>query len=246
MRMQKLLDVSLLIIALLVVWYALTLTSAGVALAGPVATFERLAHMLGTHDFWLNAQATLTAFVYALAIAIAMGIGLGLWLGIHGFSGAVGEPILVSFYSLPKITLYPLILLIFGLGMSAKVAFGAIHGFIPIAIFTIGAIRNLNPIYYKSARVMRMSSGQLIRHIVLPGAAPEMFSGVRIGFSLTLLGVLFGEMFASQRGLGFAIISSIELNDVSRMLAITVFIAVLAVAANVVLLAIDRRLHRVA
>lgn len=240
---NKLVDVFLLVIAILVIWTGLTFTAAGVALAGPIPTFEKLWTLLGTDYFWDNARATLTAFVYALLIGSGLGIGIGLWFGLHRFSGEVGEQILVSFYSLPKITLYPLVLLIFGLGISAKVAFGALHGFIPIAIFTIGAIKNLNPIYYKTARTMHMGGFALIGHIILPGAAPEIFSGLRIGFSLTLLGVLFGEMFAAKLGLGSLIMSSIQLNDVTRMLAITVFLAVIAVAANIGLLAIDKRLH---
>jgi NitT/TauT family transport system permease protein len=237
-------DAAVLVVVLAAVWYALTLTSAGVALATPSATFERLAALLATPSFWLDVQATFVAFLYALAISIVVGIGLGLWLGLSRFWGEVGEPILVSFYSLPKITLYPLVLLLFGLGLPARVAFGAIHGVIPIVLFTMNAIRNLDPVYYKSAKAMRLSRAELIRGIVLPGAAPEVFSGIRVGFSLTLLGVLIGEMFASQHGLGFVIMSSIELNDVSRMLAVTVFLAILAVAANVGLLALDRRLHR--
>lgn len=237
-------DAVILIVALFALWYALTFTAAGVALATPLATVERLASLLATPMFWLSIQATFTAFFMALLISIVIGVGLGLWLGLHYVAGEVGEPILVSLYSLPKVTLYPLVLLVFGLGLSAKVAFGAIHGVIPIVLFTMNSIRNLQPVYYKSARVMQLSRGDLIRRIILPGAAPEIFTGLRIGFSLTLLGVLIGEMFASQHGLGFLIISSIELNDVSRMLAVTLLLAVFAVAANVGLLAIDRRLHR--
>lgn len=244
MKRASLRDASVLVVALLVIWYALTFTSAGVALATPAATFERLGQLLATPSFWLDVQATLTAFAYALVIAIVAGIGLGLWLGLSRFWGEVGEPILVSLYSLPKITLYPLVLLLFGLGLPARVAFGAIHGVIPVVLFTMNAIRNLDPVYYKSARAMRLTRTELVFGIVLPGAAPEVFSGVRVGFSLTLLGVLIGEMFASQHGLGFVIMSSIQLNDVSRMLAATVFLAMFAVAANVGLLSLDRRLHR--
>ncbi|HET9577151.1 MAG TPA: ABC transporter permease subunit, partial [Usitatibacter sp.] len=72
---------------------------------------------------------------------------------------------------------------------------------------------------------------------------PEIFSGLRIGFALTLLGVLIGEMFASQRGLGFLIVNAIDLHDISRMLAVTLLLALFSIAASVVLLAIDRRLH---
>ena len=64
-------------------------------------------------------------------------------LGAHRLSGEVAEPILVALYSIPKITLYPVILLLFGLGISAKIAFGVIHGIIPVAIFTMNAVRNI-------------------------------------------------------------------------------------------------------
>ena len=57
---------------------------------------------------------------------------------------------LVAIYSIPKMTLYPILLLMFGLGMSAKIAFGAIHGIIPIALFTINAVRNVRPILIKT------------------------------------------------------------------------------------------------
>lgn len=240
------LDAILLTAGILVVWQALTFTTAGVALATPLATVERLRTLLWSADFWPHAWATLRAFGLALLIAIALGFALGLWLGLHRLAGEVGEPILVSLYSLPKITLYPLILLVFGLGLPAKVAFGAIHGVIPILLFTMNAIRTMRPVYAKTARVMRLSRGRLIRRIILPAAAPEIFSGLRIGFALTLLGVLIGEMFASQRGLGFLIMNAIDLHDISRMLAVTLLLALFSIAASVVLLAIDRRLHGIA
>ena len=79
----------------------------------------------------------------ASVLSIAGGTLVGLWLGLRQFAGDVADPILGALYSLPKITLYPIILLIFGLGISAKIAFGAIHGFFPIAIFTMNAARNV-------------------------------------------------------------------------------------------------------
>ena len=82
---------------------------------------------------------------------------LGLWLGLRRFAGDVADPILGTLYSIPKITLYPIILLIFGLGVSAKVAFGVIHGILPIAIFTMNAVRNVAPVYRRTALMMRLS-----------------------------------------------------------------------------------------
>ena len=98
----------------------------------------------------------------AVLIAYGLGLALGIWMGAHRLSGAVGEPILVTFYSLPKITLYPVILLIFGLTLAGKVTFGAIHGVLPVALLTMAAIRNIPPVYLKAARTMHLSPWQTI------------------------------------------------------------------------------------
>ena len=95
------------------------------------------------------------------------------------------EPMLVALCSIPKITLYPIILLVFGLGMSAKVAFGAIHGIIPVALFTLGAVRSTRPIFVKTGRVLKLSKPEMVRSILFPAAVPEIFTGLRVGFSLT-------------------------------------------------------------
>lgn len=241
--MRRAMETLIFIAALVALWQLLYLYSGEVALSSPAATAVKAAQLLASAEFWPHAGETLAAFAYALAIAVAGGLAIGLGLGLHRPSGAVAEPILVSLYSLPKITLYPLILLIFGLGMPAKVAFGAIHGVIPVVIFSMNAVRTLSPVYLKTGRVMRVSRAGMVFTIVLPAALPEIFSGVRVGFSLTLLGVLIGEMFASQRGLGFLIMNAIGLHDVLTMMAVTLLLAVLAVTANGLLLALDHRLH---
>jgi len=109
---------------------------------------------LTSAQFWPHAAATGIAFAYACLIALAGGLALGFLLGANRLAGQVGEPILSSLYSIPKITLYPVILLVFGLGISAKVAFGALHGIFPVALFTIGALKNTSPVLLKTARVL--------------------------------------------------------------------------------------------
>ena len=128
---------------------------------------------------------------WALLLAVVGGLALGFRLGLNRTSAEVAEPILVSVYSLPKVTLYPLILLVFGLGVPAKIAFGTLHGIIPIAIFAMNAVRNVAAVHFKTARVMRLSRRQTLLTIVHSRrACPRSSSGLRIGFSLTLLGVL--------------------------------------------------------
>ena len=241
--MRQLLDSLLVVVALVAVWQGLHWFAGDIAIASPGATAERAATLLGSASFWGHFAETFAALGYALVIAVLGGMTIGMLLGLHRLSGEVAEPILVSLYSLPKITLYPLILLVFGLGMSAKVAFGAIHGIIPVAIFTLGAVRTIAPVYFKTARVLQLSRRQLVASVIIPAAVPELVSGLRVGFSLTLLGVLIGEMFASQRGLGFLVMNAIGTLDVPTMMAVVLLLAVVAILISAGLLYLDRRLH---
>jgi NitT/TauT family transport system permease protein len=237
-------DLALLLLGLLLVWQLAHEWAGDVALTAPLATLDYAGQLLGSARFWPNVIETAQAFVYALAISALGGLALGLALGANRLSGDVAEPILVAVYAIPKITLYPLILLVFGLGLPAKIAFGAIHGIIPVTLFALNAVRQIAPVHRKTARAMRLSRLQAAWSIWLPAALPEIVTGQRVGFSLTLLGVLIGEMFASQRGLGFLLINAIERNDGKTITAVTVMIATVAVLANAGLLALDRRLHR--
>lgn len=237
-------DIVLLLLGLAAIWQALHWFAGEVALTSPADTVLAAFAMLRSPRFWGHAFETLRAFGYALLLSYLIGLALGLWLGAHRLSGAIAEPMLVALYSLPKVTLYPLILLIFGLGLPAKVAFGAIHGVIPVAIFAMNAVRNIKPIHLKAARSLNLSPAQTVTGVLVPAALPEIVSGLRVGFSLTLLGTMIGELFASQRGLGFLILNAIGLNDVETMMAVTLMLAVFAVIVNSALLALDRRLHK--
>lgn len=238
------LDSVLLLAALVIVWEGVYRLVGDVAITGPVGTIEHLAELFGRPRFWLHLEESLRAFVLALLISWIAGVGIGVWLGANRLAGEVAEPILVALYALPKVTLYPLILLLFGLGLSAKVAFGAIHGMIPVAIFAMNAVRNIRPVYLKTARVMRLDAWTAARTVLVPACLPEVVSGMRVGFSLTVLGVVIGEMFASQRGLGFMIVNSIGMADVATMMAVALLLFAFAGTANAFLLALDRRLHR--
>jgi NitT/TauT family transport system permease protein len=237
-------DTLILFIVMLAIWEALHRVAGSTALPAPMATMTYLMHVVPSPRFAANAAATLLAFSFALALAYAIGLAIGVWMGAHRLSGAVGEPILVAIYSLPKITLYPVVLLIFGLGISGKVAFGAMHGILPVALLTMGAIRAIPPVYLRSARTLHLSPWQTITTVLLPAALPEVFTGLRIGFTVTLLGVLLGEMFASKLGLGAMIMNAMSLAQSEEMMTVAIVLFAFAAIANALLLWIEHRLHR--
>jgi NitT/TauT family transport system permease protein len=243
-RSSAALDKVLLLLALVVLWQLLSLAVGPEVLTTPLATLRRLARLLAEPGFADHARETGSAFAAALVISLVGGLGLGVLLGAHRLSGEVTEPLLVGLYSIPKITLYPVVLLLFGLGMSAKIAFGAIHGIIPVILFTMNAVRNIPQVYLRAARSMRLTPAQMFTHVLVPASLPEIVTGFRLGFSLTLLGTLIGEMFASQRGIGYLLIKSMESNDTDILIALALLLVVLATAASWLLLALERRVHQ--
>lgn len=235
-------DPLLLIAILLAGWQLLYFAVGDVALSSPAKTFASVVRMLGDARFLPHVRETLLAFLQGFAIALAIGLAIGLTLGASRLSGEVAEPLLVALYSIPKVTLYPVILLVFGIGMPAKVAFGAIHGIVPISLFAMNAIRNINPVYLRTARVLRLSPTQTAAKILLRAALPEIVTGIRVGFSLTLIGTLLGEMFGAQRGLGFLLMQAMSLHEMERILSLTLLLVVFAATVNAGLLALERRL----
>jgi NitT/TauT family transport system permease protein len=243
--MRRFIDQAMVAVVMVAGWQGLHLAVGGGSLASPGSTVVELFHLLGTATFWGNVSETARALALALVIALSGGVLLGVMLGVNRLSGVVAEPILLNLYALPKVTLYPLVLLVFGLGLSAKVAFGVMHGLIPILMFTMNAIRQMRPVYLRASKVMRLPLRRTILHVILPAIVPEIVSGLRLGFSLTLLGVLIGEMFASQRGLGYLLTSAMNLGDIRTIMAVALFLTVFALACNGLLMMADRRLkHR--
>ena len=236
-------DHIILIAAVLLLWQLAWYLAGSEAITPPVQTVQRLAVLMSGARFWEHARASGIAFACAAALALAGGLLMGIAIGASRAAHEILTPILSTLYSIPKIMLYPVILLVFGLGLSAKVAFGAMHGFFPVALFAIGAIRNIPPVFLRTARVMRLSRLDLVRGILLPAALPEIVTGLRIGFSTTFLGTLMGEMFASSEGLGFMMIRATDIHNVPDIMALTLLAFLVATAANALILAVEKRVH---
>jgi NitT/TauT family transport system permease protein len=237
-------DTLIIVMLVLLAWQALHQMVGATALPGPVPTLAYLAEFVPSERFAVNAWATLVCFFYALLLSYGIGLAIGVWMGVHRLSAAVGEPILISLYTLPKVTLYPVVLLIFGLSVAGRITFGAMHGVLPVALLTMSAIRNIPRVYWKSAQALHLSRRQTLLTVLFPATLPEVVAGLRIGFTLTLLGVLLAEMFAAKHGLGSLIINAMQLLQGEEMLSVAVVLFAFAAVANALLLWIEHQLHR--
>ena len=243
-KLERAGELAVLIGLLLAAWQLMHHIAGDVAMTTPLETIRYTAKLLASADFWPHFQTTGKAFLIALIIALAAGSFVGIVLGFHRLSGEVAEPILVALYSIPKVILYPIILLVFGLGLTSEVAFGTLHGIVPVMVFTMNAVRNIKPVLIRTGRVLGLSTWAMMRTILLPAAFPEIFTGLRIGFSVTLLGTVMSEMFGSKRGLGFLLMNALGVNDVQLIMSLALMLVTFAAIANTTLMAIEKRIYR--
>lgn len=239
--MSRRLDPLLVLLAALAFWQLAFHLAGPAALASPPATLARLATLAARPAFQADAAATATSFLVSAALSAIAGVLLGAVLGLNRLLGRVIEPVLASLYALPKVTLYPVVLLLFGLGAPAQVAFGVMHGLIPVVLLTTAAVTQLRPVLLRTGRAMRLPRAVMLRRIVLPAVLPDVLAALRIGIPLALLGVLIGEMFAGRHGLGSVAMRAMESNDTETLLAVALLLAAAALVINTALSRLARR-----
>lgn len=229
-------------LVVLVVWQIASLSLDRSALPSPWDTAAAVAD--GIVDGWLvdGIAVTLRAVVMAFVVAALAGLATGLWLGSSRFWGEVLDGPLLWTYALPKITVFPIFLLIWGLGESSRLAFGAFHGFFPLAIVVLTGVRAIPAVYLRSARSLRLSRWDVVRHVLVPAAAPSIFSGLRFCFSLCFLGVVLAEMFGSAEGAGYELVRRITLQQLPEIFAIALSLMAIALIVNLLMMAVERRL----
>ncbi|MBC5811580.1 MAG: ABC transporter permease [Candidatus Eremiobacteraeota bacterium] len=229
-------------VAFFAVWQIASATFASYVLPSPLVTAQTV--VTGIREGWLVGATlvTLKETIPAFLIAATTGFALGVLLGVSRFWGSVFEPMILGTYAIPKITLYPIFLLVFKVGSASKIAFGFFHGVFPIQIVSQAATANLNPVFLKVARTLGLSPWQIAVHVVMPAIFPALIVGLRLAFSLTFIGVVLGEMIASNAGLGFLLSASDATFDLKRTLAVLVVLAVIGVGANALFFAWERRM----
>ncbi len=200
----------------------------------------------GARRGWVQRalQETLTATAAAFVLATVAGVGFSLVVGLNRFWADVWEPILVWIYSIPKVVLYPVVILTFGISLKASIAFAFISAVFPVAIITFGAVRAIPPILLKVAASYRLSPWKVFFEIVLPVAAPSIATATRYSFCLSFLGVIVGEMLGTRQGMGQELFKAIALNDIERIFGIALVLSLIALVINAGLLVVERRVAR--
>lgn len=191
-------------------------------------------------DILISLQRLVLGFLLGGIPAIIIGILMGISRPVRAFV----EPLITATYPIPKSSLLPLILLIFGLGEMSKVVMVAIGVFFPIAINATAGVLNISPIYRDVGRSFKASGWDTFRTIALPGALPFIMTGIKLGAGLALVLIAIAEMVGAKSGIGYMIWSAWETFAVSQMYVGLFVIAIIGFLISFGLNAIERRIIR--
>jgi NitT/TauT family transport system permease protein len=156
-------------------------------------------------SFWSHLATTLYELGVAWLIVIGIMTPLAFVIGIKRTVKDVVEPLLLVFFAIPSIILYPIIYLTLGIGPSSKVALGVLIGSSYLIMYVLSAVYYINWDLLKMGRVFTNSQVRLFWKVGLPSLLPILVSAIQIGISYTIVGVITGEVIASYSGLGFLV-----------------------------------------
>lgn len=191
-------------------------------------------------DIAISSQRSGIAFV----AAVALGIPLGLFMGQIAAVERALDPILQLFRQTSALALYPVFILLLGLGETSKVFVIFWATLFPILLATIGGVKEVDRKLVEMAETYGATRLTVFRRVVLPASVPAIFVGLRLSATTALLLLIAAEMIGANKGVGFQVMNAQYNFQIPLMFAAIFLLAVLGLAANAVLVALQRHLCR--
>ena len=247
-------EVSLLVISslsvasLVLLWWGVT--RAGLIeplfLPSPQAVAQRGWQLLNEGymgaSLWQHLGASLGRIGLGLLAALFTAIPLGIAIGRNRIARGIFDPLIEFYRPIPPLAYLPLIVIWCGIGELSKVLLIYLAIFAPIAIATATGVRTVDPTKLRAAQSLGATQAQLIRHVILPSALPEILTGIRIGLGVGWSTLVAAELIAATSGLGFMVQSAAQFLVTDVVILGILIIAVIACTLEVGLRALQRKL----
>ena len=215
----------------------------------PSAIAARFAYLAGSQvrlSIWQMALSTVQSTLWGFAVGVATGFAAGLVLGRHQRLARVFEPYIVAFNSLPRIALVPLITMVFGFGLLAKVVLAWTIVFFIVFFNTYQGARSVDADLIHSARFLGAGERQIMRTVIVPSALAWTFASLTPSISFALIGVVVGEFLGGESGggLGYLIIQSLGTLNAADMMVALLALGVIGSVLALGIKQLERRLLR--
>jgi sulfonate transport system permease protein len=196
------------------------------------------------HDEGLRTDIlpSVTHLVVGYAIAAVAGIGLGVLLALNRWAGDGANPLMHFLRALPAPALLPFAIVAIGIGSGMKIALIAFGATFPILVNTRDGVRGIDPTVVDTCEVYRLPLRWRLRAVIVPGALPQIFTGLRVGLQVALLLMVVSEMVASTGGIGYLIIQSQQEFTTPKMWAGILLLGILGYVLNLLFGVVERRM----
>ena len=180
-------------------------------------------------------------FALGYGLAVIIGVPLGILMGWYSRLNAVLDPFVNALYATPRIALMPLIIIWFGIDLSAKIAIIFLSTVFPILVNTMTGVRTMERDFVKVARSFGASDRQLFLTVALPSSVPNLLTGLRLGLGHALIGIVVGEMYGASAGIGYMMQAAGATFQTDKVMVGIVIIACVGMALTQVLKMIEAR-----
>ncbi|MGH3756649.1 ABC transporter permease [Actinophytocola sp.] len=215
-------------------WIAVT-TGAEFWISRPTLVFEQLGEWIGNGYLATHIGITLQEMLLGFLLGASVGIAVGFILGLTPVLGRLLDPFITAVYSLPKIALAPLFVLWFGVGLSMKVILTAVIVFFLVFWNTYTGVLERNRELVDVLSVMGARRRHIIRKVVLPGALTYIYVGLKLAIPYALIGAVVGEIIASNRGIGYILMSAAGAFNTAGLFAALLVLTIISTILNEIL-----------
>ncbi len=193
-------------------------------------------------SLWQHLGASLGRIGVALGAAILTAIPVGIAIGYNRIARGILDPLIEFYRPIPPLAYLPLIVIWCGIGELSKVLLIFLAIFAPIAIATATGVRTVDPAKLRAAQSLGATRFQLIRHVILPSALPDILTGIRIGLGVGWSTLVAAELIAATSGLGFMVQSAAQFLVTDVVVLGILLIALIAFSLEMGLRALQRKL----
>ncbi|HFP9395434.1 TPA: taurine ABC transporter permease TauC [Raoultella ornithinolytica] len=234
---------------LLAIWWGVTALQliSPLFLPPPQQVLQKLIVIAGPQGFmdatlWQHLAASLTRIAAALVAATILGVPVGIAMGLSPTIRGILDPLIELYRPVPPLAWLPLVIIWFGIGETPKILLIYLAIFAPVVMSTLAGVKSAQQVRIRAAQSLGASRAQVLWLVILPGALPEILTGLRIGLGVGWSTLVAAELIAATRGLGFMVQSAGEFLATDVVLAGIAVIAIIAFLLELGLRALQRRL----
>jgi len=210
----------------------------------PTKVWAEFVRMQSAERIWMHAGITALEVVVGFVLGSLLGVVVGFALGIAPRAELVLSPYILALQIAPKVAFAPLFVMWMGFTVYPKILVAILIVFFPVLINVLTAIRSVDPDWINLARSFSASRWQLFRLIEAPATLGPLFSGLRIGATLAVIGVVVGELVGGNQGLGYLLTFGEGQGNTAMVFVAIILLTIIGIAAyGLVVLAERRVLH---